>query len=129
MYQRGDGVYSRYGELSISYEQGVDVLKSCGQILKEGFYTLDEFDLVLDKMERSHWYKEKKDKKRLPVLSILQRSVYDALPVTFSWAQGKEIAIQAGMPSRTAQRFFGNQSLFLKVKNGTYTKKIIFAEM
>ncbi len=129
MYQRGDGVYSRYGELSIRYEQGVDVWKSCGQILKEGFYTLDEFDLVLDKMERSHWYKEKKDKKRLPVLSILQRSVYDALPVTFSWAQGKEIAIQAGMPSRTAQRFFGNQSLFLKVKNGTYTKKIIFAEM
>ncbi|MBK9104073.1 MAG: hypothetical protein IPL92_05775 [Saprospiraceae bacterium] len=129
VYQRGDGVYSRYGELSISYEQGVDVWKSCGQILKEGFYTLDEFDLVLDKMERSRWYREKKDKKRLPVLSILQRSVYDALPVTFSWAQGKEIAIQAGMPSRTSQRFFGNQSLFHKVKTGTYTKKITFAEM
>lgn len=129
VYQRGDGVYSKWGELSISYEPGVDVWKTYGRILKEGSYTLHEFSQVLEKMEGSHWYREKRDKKRLPVLSILQRSVYDSLPVTFSWAKGKEIAIQAGMPSRTAQRFFGNQSLFHKVKTGTYTKKITFAEM
>ncbi len=129
VYQRGDGVYSKWGELSIIYEPGVDVWKTYGHILKEGFYTLDEFTLVLMKMETSHWYRKKKDKKRLPILSILQRSVYDTLPVTFSWAKGKEIAIQVGMPSRTAQRFFGNQVLFQKVKNGTYMKKIIFTEM
>ncbi len=124
-FQKGDGVYNRYGELSLTYEQGVDIFKSCGRILKEGFYTLDEFSLILDKMERSLWYREKKDKKRLPLLSILQRKVYDALPPIFPWSKGKEVALQAGMPSRTAQRFFGNQVLFQKVKNGTYMKKII----
>lgn len=130
VYQRGDGVYSKWGELSIGYQPGIDVWKSCGQILKEGFYTFDEFDLILGKMERSHWYKEKNStKKRLPVLTILQRKVYDALPLSFTWAKGKEIAIQAGMPSRTAQRFFGNQALFQKVKSGTYMKNIMFDEM
>ncbi len=129
-YQRGDGVYNKWGELSITYEPGVDVWKSCGRILKEGSYTLEEFDLILGKMERSHWYKEKNStKKRLPVLSILQRKVYDALPLSFTWAQGEEIAIEAGMPSRTAQRFFGNLALFEKARKGTYIKKIIFAEM
>ena len=129
VYQRGDGVYSKWGELSISYEPGVDVWKTYGRILKEGFYTLDEFSQALEKMEGSHWYREKRDKKRLPVLSILQRSVYDTLPVTFSWAQGKEIAGQAGMPSRTTQRFFGNLLLFEKARKGVYVKKIVFAEM
>lgn len=130
VYQRGDGVYSKWGELSISYDPGVDVLMSCGHILKEGFYTLDEFDQLLDKMEQSHWYKEKNSiKKRLPVLSILQRTVYDALPLIFTWAQGKEIATKAGMPSRTAQRFFGNLVLFEKARKGAYVKKIVFAEM
>lgn len=128
VYQRGDGVYSKWGELSITYEPGVDVWKSCGRILKEGFYTLGEFDSVLGKMEGSHWYREKKDKKRLPVLSVLQRSVYDGLPLTFVWTHGKEVALKAGMPSRTAQRFFSNTTLFHKVKNGSYTKKIIFTE-
>ncbi len=125
--QIGDGIYSRSGELSIRYEQGVDVWKSCGQILKEGFYTLDEFEMLLDRMERSHWYRGKNDnKKRLPVLSILQRKVYKSLPPIFLWAQGKEIAVNAGMPLRTTQRFFSNHALFDKVKNGTYMKKIIF---
>ena len=128
-YQKGEGNYSRTGELSISYEQGVEVLLPCGRILKEGFYTFDEFYLLLDKMERSHWYRERREKKRLPVLSILQRKVYDALPETFTWAQGKEVAIQADMPSRTAQRFFSKEALFQKVKNGTYMKKIIFNGM
>jgi len=32
------------------------------------------------------------------------------------------------MPSRTAQRFFGKEALFQKVKNGTYLKKIIIAK-
>ncbi|MFZ1677379.1 MAG: hypothetical protein WBP41_12285 [Saprospiraceae bacterium] len=41
------------------------------KILKDGFYTHDEFNLLLEKMEASHWYREKKDKKCLPVLSIL----------------------------------------------------------
>ena len=129
VYQRGDGVYSKWGELSITYDPGVVVWKSCGRILKEGFYTLDEFDLVLAKMEGSHWYREKRDKKRLPVLSMLQRTIYDTLPQIFSWTQGKEIAVRSGMPSRTAQRFFGKSTLFNKVKNGTYSKKIIFTEM
>lgn len=128
--QKGEGHYDRYGELSISYEQGVDVWKSCGHIFKEGFYTLEEFDKLLQKMEKSRWYREKKDAKTmLPELTILQRKVYDALPITFPWAQGKDIAVNAGMPSRTAQRFFGKKSLFHKVKNGIYLKKIIFAEM
>ncbi len=128
--QIGDGIYNRSGELSIRYDQGVDVWKSYGQILKEGFYTLDEFDRLLDKMEQSPWYREKKaNKARLPILSMLQRKVYDSLPQIFPWAQGKEIAFNAGMPHRTAQRFFGNQVLFHKVKNGTYMKKIIFDEM
>jgi len=123
-------IYSRSGELGISYEPGVDVWKSCGRILKEGYYTLDEFNQLLESMERSHWYREKNDfKKRLPVLSILQRKVYDTLPIIFVWKQGKEIATQSGMPIRTAQRFFGNYVLFDKVKNGTYMKKIIFDEM
>jgi hypothetical protein len=127
--QIGDGIYSRSGERSISYDQGVDVYKPFGQILKEGFYTLDEFDLLLDKMERSHWYREKKSTKgRLPVLSILQRNVYEALPSFFTWAQGKEIAIKAGMPSRTAHRFFSNLTLFEKARKGAYVKKIVFAE-
>ncbi len=126
VYQRGDGVYSKWGELSISYEPGVDVWKSYGRILKEGNYTLDEFNLLLGRMEGSHWYQEKKDKKRLPVLSILQRRVYDTLPLIFAWGEGKGIAVNAGMPSRTAQRFFGNQHLFDKVKKGAYMKKIIF---
>lgn len=126
VYQRGDGVYSKWGEKSISYDPGIDVWKSCGRILEERFYTLDEFDSVLEKMEESHWYREKKDKKRLPVLSILQRTVYDTLPLIFAWGEGKVIAVNAGMPSRTAQRFFGNHSLFEKVKNGTYMKKIIY---
>lgn len=128
VYQRGDGVYSKWGEKSISYDPGIDVWKSCGRILKEGFYTLDEFTLLLDRMEGSHWYREKRDKKRLPVLSILQRKVYDALPPIFPWAQGKDVAVNSGMPSRTAQRFFGNTTLFHKVKNGSYMKKIIFTE-
>ncbi len=129
VYQRGDGVYSKWGELSISYDSGFDVLMSCGHILKEGFYTFEEFDLLLDKMERSHWYRGKKDNKtRLPILSMLQRKVYDALPVIFPWSQGKEVAMQAGMPSRTSQRFFGNPVLFQKVKNGTYMKRIIYSE-
>lgn len=129
VYQRGDGVYSKWGELSISYDPGVEVLMSCGQILKEGFYTLEEFDQLLEKMERSHWYKDKNGlKKRLPVLSILQRKVYNSLPVTFTWAQGKLVAINAGMPSRTAQRFFGNLVLFEKVKKGAYLKRIVFTE-
>jgi len=129
-FQKGDGNYSRTGELSISYEQGVDVWKSCGHILKEGFYTLEEFYLLLEKMERSHWYRGKKDiNARLPVLSILQRKVYEALPPIFPWAQGKEIAVKTGMPLRTTQRFFGNHVLFDKVKNGSYMKKIIFDEM
>lgn len=126
VYQRGDGAYSKWGEKSISYDPGIDVWKSCGRILKERFYTLDEFESVLEKMEGSHWYREKKDKKRLPVLSILQRTVYDTLPLIFAWGEGKVIAVNAGMPSRTAQRFFGNHSLFEKVKNGTYMKKIIY---
>lgn len=125
--QIGDGIYSRSGERSIRYEQGVDVWKSCGQILKEGFYTLDEFDLLLNKMERSHWYREKKSNKtRLPALSLLQREIYAALPQIFRWGQGKAIAAKSGMPSRTAQRFFGNTSLFDKVRNGTYTKKVLY---
>lgn len=126
--QKGQDIYNRSGELSIRYESGVDVWKSCGRILKEGFYTIDEFTLLLEKMEKSQWYREKKDKKRLPVLSILQRKVYDDLPLIFPWAQGKEIADNSGMPLRTAQRFFGNRILFDKVKNGTYMKKIIFNE-
>lgn len=130
VYQIGDGVYSKSGEKSINYEQGVDVWKSCGHILKEGFYTLDEFDLLLDKMERSPWYRGKKDNKaRLPVLTMLQRKVYNALPPTFSWSQGKELAVNASMPQRTAQRFFSNSYLFDKVKKGTYMKKIIFVGM
>lgn len=125
--QIGDGVYSKTGEKSISYDQGVEVWKSCGQILKEGFYTLDEFDLLLDKMEQSLWYRGKRDgNARLPNLSMLQRKVYDTLPSIFTWAGGKELAVNSGMPARTAQRFFGNQVLFAKVKNGTYMKKIIF---
>ena len=128
--QKGAGIYSRSGELSIRYEQGVDVWKSCGRILKEGFYTLDEFTLLVEKMERSHWYREKNNiKSRLPMLTILQRTVYDALPLTFAWAQGKEIAINTGMPSRTAQRFFGNRLLFDKVRNGTYMKKVLYDGM
>ncbi|MBK9103307.1 MAG: hypothetical protein IPL92_01725 [Saprospiraceae bacterium] len=127
--QKGAGIYSRSGELSIRYEQGVDVWKSCGRILKEGFYTLDEFTLLVEKMERSHWYREKKDKKRLPILSILQRKVYDGLPLIFGWSQGKEIATGSGMPARTAQRFFGNHSLFQKVSIGTYMKKILYDEV
>lgn len=128
--QRGDGIYSRSGELSIRFAQGVDVWKSCGQVLKAGFYPLDEFNLLLTKMERSRWYREKNDmKNRLPVLSRLQREIYVALPPIFRWEQGKAIAAESGMPSRTAQRFFGNTSLFDKVKNGTYMKKITFAEM
>jgi len=90
---------------------------------------LDAFALFLEKIEGSHRYQEKSDKKRLPVLSILQRTVYDALPVTFVWTQGKEAALQAGMPLRTAQRFFANRVLFDKVKNGAYAKKIIFTEV
>lgn len=130
VYQRGDGVYSKWGELSISYYPGVDVLVSCGHILKEGFYTLEEFDQLLDKMERSHWYKEKNGtKKRLPVLTILQRKVYDTLPLIFTWSQGKEVAVNAGMPSRTAQRFFGNLALFEKARKGAYVKKNVFTEM
>ncbi len=128
--QKGEGTYDRYGNLSIGYEQGIDVYKSFGRLLTEGFYTFDEFSLLLDKMERSHWYQEKNGtKKRLPVLTTLQREVYDSLPSTFTWSQGKEIAIKTGIPSRSAQRFFGNLALFEKVKKGTYMKKIIFAEM
>ena len=127
--QKGEGHYDRYGELSISYEQGVDVWKSCGHILKEGFYTLEEFDRLLQRMERSRWYRGKKDTmQRLPLLTMLQRKVYDALPITFPWSQGKMIAVNAGMPSRTAQRFFSKQSLFHKVKNGIYMKRIIYSE-
>jgi len=33
------------------------------------------------------------------------------------------------MPSRTAQRFFGNLALFEKARKGAYVKKIVFAEM
>jgi len=127
--QKGEGIYSKWGELSIQYEQGVDVWKSCGHIFKEGFYTLEEFDRLLKRMERSHWYRGKKDTMlRLPVLTILQRKVYDALPITFLWSQGKMIAVNAGMPSRTAQRFFSKQSLFHKVKSGIYMKRIIYSE-
>lgn len=129
VYQRGDGVYSKWSGKSISYDPGIDVWKSCGRILKEGFYTLNEFDSVLDMMEGSHWYREKRDRKRLPVFSAVHRSVYDALPLLFSWSQGKEIAVKAGMPSRTAQRFFGNPVLFEKARKGTYMKKIVFNEM
>jgi hypothetical protein len=128
VYQRGDGVYSNSGELCIYYEPGVEILKPFGRILKEGFYTLDEFELVLTKMEGSHFYRDKKDRKRLPVLSILQRSVYDSLPLMFAWSQGKEIAVKAGMSSRTLQRFLSNGKLFSRVKNGSYAKKIIFTE-
>lgn len=128
--QIGDGVYSKSGEKSISFEQGVDVWKPCGQILKEGFYTLEEFDLLLDRLERSHWYQGKKaNKAKMPALSMLQCKVYDSLPQIFTWAHGKVIAFNAGMPARTAQRFFGNQVLFQKVKSGTYMKKIIFDGM
>lgn len=126
--QIGDGIYSKSGERSIFFEQGVSVEKSFGQILKVGFYTLEEFDLLLDRMERSQFYRGKKaNKARLPVLSMLQRKVYEALPPIFTWAGGKEIATNFGMPTRTAQRFFGNTFLFDKVKKGTYMKKIIFA--
>lgn len=127
--QKGEGSYNKWGELSISYEQGVDVWKSCGHIFKEGFYTLEEFEHLLLKMERSKWFKGKKDTvQRLPVLTMLQRKVYDALPITFPWSQGKVIAIDAGMPSRTAQRFFSKKSLFHKVRNGMYMKRIIYSE-
>lgn len=129
VYQRGDGVYSKWGEKSITYDPGIDVWKSCGRILKEGFYSLDEFEAMLAKMEGNLWYRDKKDKKRLPVLSLLQRSVYEGLPLTFRWSQGKETAIRAGMSSRSAQRFFGNTTLFDKVKTGSYMKKITFTEM
>ncbi len=130
IYQRGGNVYNDFGDLGFSYKKGVDVWKSCGQILKEGFYTLDEFNLVLDRMEGSRWYRSKGEGvRKLPVLTNLQRKVYIALPSIFSWAEGKDIAIQTGMPSRTAQRFFGNGALFDKVKNGFYMKKIIFEEM
>ena len=129
LYQRGDGVYSKWGELSISYDPGVDVMVSCGHILKEGFYTLEEFERLLQRMERSHWYRGKKDTlQKLPVLTMLQRKVYEALPVAFPWSQGKMIAVEAGMPSRTAQRFFGRQALFHKVKSGIYMKRIIYSE-
>lgn len=128
--QKLEGVYDRYGKMSIRYDQGVDVWKSYGRLLTEGFYTLDEFSQLLDKMEKSHWYQEKNGtRKRLPVLTTLQRKVYKSLPVIFTWSQGKEIAIQAGMPSRTAQRFFGNLTLFEKARKGSYVKKIVFAEM
>lgn len=130
IYQRGGNIYNDFGDLGFSYKKGVDVWKSCGQILKEGFYTLDEFNLLLDRMEGSRWYRRKEDRKRrLPVLTTLQRNVFDQVPSFFSWAQGKEIAMQAGMPTRTAQRFFSNQTLFERVKNGTYVKKITFTEM
>jgi hypothetical protein len=127
--QKGEAIYNKWGELSISYEQGVDVWKSCGHIFKEGFYTLEEFNRLLRRMERSRWYRGKKDiMQRLPLLTMLQRKVYDALPITFPWSQGKRIAVEAGMPSRTAQRFFSKQSLFRKVKNGIYMKRIIYSE-
>lgn len=126
VYQRGEGVYSKWGELSISYDSGVDVLKSCGHILKEGFYTLEEFHHLLLRMKKSNWYTGKKNIQRLPVLTLLQRKVYEALPVAFPWSQGKMIALEAGMPSRTAQRFFGRQALFHKVKSGIYMKQIIY---
>jgi hypothetical protein len=98
--------------------------------LTEGFYTFDEFTLLLNKMEKSGWYQEKNGtKKRLPVLTTLQREVYDSLPATFTWAQGKQIAVNVGMPERTAQRFFGNLVLFEKARKGVYMKKITFAEI
>ncbi len=129
-FQKGEGNYGHNGDFCIQYQPGIDVFKSYGRILKEGFYRFDVFSQLLDKMERSHWYQEKNGTlKRLPVLTILQRKVYDSQPVTFTWAQGKEIAVNAGMPSRTAQRFFGNLVLFEKAKKGTYIKKIVFAEM
>ncbi len=130
VYQKSDDIYNKFGKLSLRYEKGVDVWKSCGRILKEGFYNLIEFDLLLDKMERSYWYWGKKDTKtRLPVLSMQQRKIYDDLPLVFSWAEGKEIAANSYMSIRTAQRFFGNNTFFQKVKKGAYMKKIIFNKM
>ena len=128
--QKAEVTYDRYGNFCFGYEQGVDVFKSFGRLLAEGFYTLDEFTLLLGRLERSRWYKEKNGTKmRLPVLTTLQREVYDSLPATFTWAQGKQIAVNAGMPERTALRFFGNLILFEKAKKGLYVKKITFAEI
>lgn len=125
--QKGEGICSRSGESGIRYEQGVDVWKSCGRVLQEGFYTFDEFNLILTRMARSPWYREKNNKKnRLPALTSLQREIYITLPQIFRWGQGKAIASNSGMPTRTAQRFFGNSFLFDKVKKGTYMKKIKF---
>ncbi|MBL0294465.1 MAG: hypothetical protein IPQ04_09425 [Saprospiraceae bacterium] len=128
--QKAERTYDRHGKLSIGYDPGVDVFKPYGRLLTEGFYTFDEFTLLLNKMEKSGWYQEKNGtKKRLPVLTTLQREVYDSLPATFTWAQGKQIAVNVGMPERTAQRFFGNLVLFEKARKGVYMKKITFAEI
>lgn len=127
--RKEEGFFELSNKLRIPFKPGVHVHRPCGPILAEGSYTLNEFNLLLDIMERSPWYRDKMDHtKQLPDFSILQVKVYGSLPKVFKWDHGKEIATLYGMSVRTAQRFFSNHSIFHRIKRGAYVKKILHDE-
>ena len=57
-------------------------------------------------------------------LSEAQRQLINALPESFTTAQGVEIAQRCGVPERTFKRFIGNTLFFRREKQGQYTKVI-----
>lgn len=109
-----------------------DVYRSVARLLKPGWYTEEEFEAILTKMEQSPRFAPKPE--RAPrwinpaTLNILKQEVHKSLPIIFKWREGVAIALKAGMPERTFGRFVSNRGLFDKVKAGVFLKKWTIAE-
>ena len=56
-------------------------------------------------------------------LNHQQRSLYSALPETFSTGEGLEIAQELSIKERTYKRFIADQELFRKESHGKYSKR------
>ena len=52
-----------------------------------------------------------------------KRSLFDALPNTFTTGEGQSIAEQFGIPERTYKRFLNGNGLFIRNSHGKYEKK------
>jgi hypothetical protein len=53
-----------------------------------------------------------------------KRSLFDALPNTFTTGEGQSIAEQFAIPERTYKRFLNEDGLFIRNSHGKYEKKI-----
>jgi hypothetical protein len=60
----------------------------------------------------------------LAMESTDKKDLYNSLPDQFETAAGLKIALQKGVPIRTAKRFFSESGAFRRIKRGLYAKSL-----